>query len=179
MKNFLLISITLLALFSSGCTQQTLSQSNSDMKKCPFEVLALRFNYPREWGVCGTESNENPLITRIYFKNNYITYDTSLYADISDVPEKEALREDFGLFIPNQDTKEVYRNDYKVIYSSFYPGFFRAYGMKINDKYYAMTWDVTSNQDPPESPGGIWRPDHEFSDTDIVNILKSVERIGK
>lgn len=180
-KGFLFIFLLASVLFVSACsyknsevnevqeindnfvnTKEAASSSEQlATKECKTEKFL--FEYPGNWGECSETENS------VSFRTEEDPYQVDL------------------ILTMNESTGEEYNNnkEYSFNYNKLNngnEGFFEVAqggalmgGFIYLDNYYKFDFNITSNQPVPENLDGVWAPNNNLNENDLVSILKSAK----
>lgn len=159
---------------SQSSQGESSGKSSYSLKRCPEKTLGLVFSYPENWETCKiVETNLPDNYGKIYFSRLLNGYQIELIAMIREVDKEYARTGRSGYF------EELFKKqDHVEVFAAVCGGAFSCHGLVIDDeKFYELTWEINGTQPMPEFLTGIWNPDHDFTQEDILNIIKSVELV--
>lgn len=136
-----------------------------NMRLCDSVVLGLQFSYPKNWGDCKVEDNN------IYFRTDFEKYNVDL---VGEIKKADYLLEEYGNNVDNEKISENIE-----VFKIGCGGALSCAGIKVDNHIYEIGWQVSSDQKSPENLDGIWTPDHNITDDQMWNIVKSVKYINK
>ncbi len=138
--------------------------ANVDTKLCNSKIAGLQFSYPKNWGDCRVDENN------IHFRTDFKKYNVDLVGEIIEITNPTEIE---GGLLVGYDNEKISSN--VEVFKIACGGALLCSGIKINNAVYRATWVVSSDQKAPENLDGIWMPEHNITQEQIWNILKSVK----
>lgn len=123
----------------------------------------IKLTIPSNWKIESNDGKSAKILT------DYQPYKVELSINLeNDILTKSNYESGFG------NTKTKYGEAFKVAQG----GGFNVTGIKINEKLYSFSWEITSNEPIPSNLDGIWTPKHNVSEEDMWDVTISAEPIN-
>lgn len=162
-RNILILSaITFVILIAIACYALFISQDQKSelTKSGDLKFAGIEMNIPDDWSFLKSDGNT------IYVRTDYKPYDVDLVIDY--YKNNKAYAKDNSVF------NQIEIKDGEI-YQNACGGALSCWVAKIGKDQYYFTFNVRSNQEPPENLDGIWTPGHNITGEMIQNIMLSIK----
>ncbi len=159
---------------------ETTSPASENFIECEDSILGVKFKYPENWSGCyvSPEIDERGE-QNIRFEQMYDGKKAWLEGKLGKANKEQALNYHEKEFFSGRQGKLHDFGNLKIITNIACGGGVGCPRFSIDDElFFGSNWEINGEEEPPRYlMGAGWQPTNTFKEEDILNILKSVERV--